>query len=183
MKKYFAIMAIAAFVAGLPLGMAMAQQTGQYGTSGMSQQGSQYGAQSGYAGQSSMSMGSAAAVQPPSSWGMDAFKGSKIIGARVNDNAGNKIGSIHDLFVDTNTGRVPFAVIDHNGKYSAVPINLFRMGSKDHDLVLNMDKNQVAQLPTFEKNNWPNPTDRTWSSSVYRYFAMRPYWEESSNVR
>jgi sporulation protein YlmC with PRC-barrel domain len=177
MKKYLVLLAIAAFMVSLPFGMAMAQQTGQPGTS----------SQPGVSGQGGPTtppgMGSAPAVQQPSSWGMDAFKASKVIGAHVDDASGNKIGSIHDLVIDTDSGRVPFAVLDHDGKLSAVPINLFKMGSKDETLILNMDKNQVAQIPTFAKGTWPNPRDRTYSSSIYRYFGMRPYWEESPTTR
>ncbi len=189
MKKLFATLALSAFMASMAFGAAMAQmsqsgttnQPGMTGQSGMSSQGMQ--GQTGMQGQQGMR--GQAGMQGremviPQDWGKDAFKGSKIIGATVNDAQGTKVGSVEDLMVDPSTGRAPFFVLDHDGKYSAVPIQYLRYSDKGQNFVLNMDKAQVAQLPTFDKKNWPNLTDRTWSSSIYRFYGMRPYWEESA---
>jgi sporulation protein YlmC with PRC-barrel domain len=188
MKKLFATLAISAFMVSMAFGTAMAQM-GQSGTAtqpGMSgQQGTtqdrnmsrEQRDQTGQTGQTGM-QGQTMTV--PQNWAKDANKGSKIIGSTVQDSAGNKIGSVHDLMVDTHSGRTPFFVLDHDGKYSAVPMQYLRYSDKDHNFIINMDKAQIAQLPTFDKNNWPSLSDRSWSSSVYRYYGMRPYWEEST---
>ena len=189
MKKLFATLAISAFMASMAFGTAMAQtsqpgttsQPGMSGQSGMERsQDRGMSNQQGMQGQTGM-QGQSMTV--PEKWAKDANKASKIIGATVKDSQGNKVGSIQDLMVDTHSGRTPFFVLDHDGKYSAVPMQYLRYGDKDHDFVINMDKAHVAQLPTFDKNNWPSLTDRSWSSSVYRYYGMRPYWEETTATR
>jgi len=113
------------------------------------------------------------------------FKGSDIIGAKVENRQGENLGEISDLSVDPKTGRVDFAVVSHGGvlgigdKYVAVPLNAFAVKTdkdgKFDRLVLNMSKDKLAKAPNFDKDRWP---DRPEVEKIYVYFGQTPYWSE-----
>ncbi|MDP2989060.1 MAG: PRC-barrel domain containing protein, partial [Kiritimatiellota bacterium] len=31
--------------------------------------------------------------------------------------------------------------------------------------------------PGFDKDDWPDFSDRAWGSSVHSHYGVRPYWE------
>ncbi len=64
-------------------------------------------------------------------------------------------------------------------KYTAVPFTAFSR-KDDKTLMLDISKERLAQAPTFDKNSWPDMTDRKWSEDVYRYYGQKPSWSESS---
>ncbi|HSR13203.1 MAG TPA: PRC-barrel domain-containing protein [Thermodesulfobacteriota bacterium] len=114
-------------------------------------------------------------------WGKDAFKGSKMIGATVVNEQG-KLGKIEDLMVDHRNGRIPFAVLSHDGKYSAVPINAFALSTKKDTYVLNISKERLAQAPVFDKDNWPDPAQLSENTEIYKFYGVAPYWEQSGKM-
>ncbi len=118
-----------------------------------------------------------------SGWRKDSFKASKMIGATIKDPQGNKIGKVEDLMIIPQSQRAPFAVVSHDRKYSAIPLSALKEGTEKETFILNITKEQLAQAPTFDKNNWPNPTDRTWSSSVYKFYGVTPQWQESGSAQ
>lgn len=193
MKKMFTTLGVMALTLGLSFGSLYAQTSGQYGTQSGSQD--QYGTQPQGYGQSQgmtredrmqqdrmqqqgrMNQQGQMMDQQLAGWQGDQFKASKFIGSSVYNTQGEKLGKVEDLMIDPHSTRVPFAVISHDGKYSAVPFNALQYGTQKDTFVLNMSKDRLTQAPTFDKNHWPNPDDRAWSSDVYRFYGMRPHWE------
>jgi sporulation protein YlmC with PRC-barrel domain len=115
-------------------------------------------------------------------------RGSKLIGADVENPQGQDLGDIKDVIIDGQTGRVAYVVIAFGGlmglgdKYFAVPFEALRAepGQKPGDrerYLLNVDTERMKNAPGFDQNNWPNMTDRTWGSQVYKYYELKPYWE------
>ncbi len=115
---------------------------------------------------------------------MEDQRASKWIGSKIENRQGENLGKVEDLVLDSK-GRVDFVIISHAGalglgeKYMAVPLKSF--SRKDgNTLVLDMSKEKMAQAPSFDKNNWPDMSNRQWSQNVYRYYGQKPSWSESS---
>jgi sporulation protein YlmC with PRC-barrel domain/Cu/Ag efflux protein CusF len=118
-----------------------------------------------------------------------AYRGSKLIGADVENAQGEDLGDIVDLVIDPQTGRTQYAVLSFGGflglgeKYFAIPWEALkrepgqRMGDAER-FVLNMDKERLKNAPGFDKNNWPNMADRSWAKTVYTFYDVTPYWEQ-----
>jgi sporulation protein YlmC with PRC-barrel domain len=115
-------------------------------------------------------------------------RGSKLIGADVENPQGQDLGDIKDVVIDGQTGRVAYVVIAFGGlmglgdKYFAVPFEALRAepGQKPGDrerYLLSMDKERMKNAPGFDQNNWPNMADRTWGATIYKYYELKPYWE------
>jgi sporulation protein YlmC with PRC-barrel domain/Cu/Ag efflux protein CusF len=128
----------------------------------------------------------AIAEQSPNTGSM--YRGSKLIGADVENRQGEDLGDIKDVVIDPQTGRVGYVVLAFGGflglgeKYFAVPFSALtpapgeRRGDQERFL-LNVDQERLKNAPGFERNNWPNMADRTWGERIYSYYGVSPYWE------
>jgi len=115
-------------------------------------------------------------------------RGSKVIGADVENSQGKDLGDIEDVVVDS-AGRIRYAVLGFGGflgmgeKYFAVPWEALKpvAGQKPADrekYILDMDQERLKNAPGFDKNNWPNMADRSWGEQIYAYYGVKPYWEQ-----
>jgi len=115
-------------------------------------------------------------------------RGSKLIGANVENPQGENLGDIKDVVFDSQ-GRVAYAVMAFGGflglgeKYFAVPWAALRpeAGQQPGDTeryVLNVDKERLKNAPGFDKNNWPNMADRSWAEQIHAFYGVPPYWEQ-----
>jgi sporulation protein YlmC with PRC-barrel domain len=129
----------------------------------------------------------AVAQQYPNTGSM--YRGSKLVGADVENRQGEDLGDIADVVIDPQTGRVAYAVLAFGGflglgeKYFAVPFSALtpavgeRPGDRER-YILNIDQERLKNAPGFERNNWPNMADRTWGERIYSYYGIPPYWEQ-----
>jgi len=110
------------------------------------------------------------------------YRGSKLIGADVENAQGENLGDIKDV-VFNSRGHIEYAVLAFGGfmgmgeKYFAVPWAALKPaagqkpGDRDH-YVLSMDKERLKNAPGFDKNNWPNMADRGWADQIYAFYGV-----------
>jgi sporulation protein YlmC with PRC-barrel domain len=117
-------------------------------------------------------------------------RGSKLIGADVENAQGEDLGQIEDIVVDRHDGRITYAVLSFGGflglgeKYFAIPWSaLTAKVGEEETLILNVDKEKLKNAPGFDKNHWPNMADRTWGQEIHTYYGTQPYWERSEALR
>jgi sporulation protein YlmC with PRC-barrel domain len=95
---------------------------------------------------------------------------SHILGALVENPQGDKLGKIHDVVLNFNNSQVSYCVlsVEHGlfarHKYIAVPLAAFQPSADGSRLVLNADKNRVAQAEGFDLNHWPSATNPLWGA-------------------
>jgi len=115
-------------------------------------------------------------------------RASQLIGRKVENAQGEKLGKIEDIVLDESDGSIAYAVLSFGGflgmgdKLFAIPFtSLEHKMDKDADddapLVLNVDKEVLKKAPGFDKDHWPNTADRTWGAEIHQYYNQRPYWE------
>jgi len=110
------------------------------------------------------------------------YRGSKLIGADVENTQGESLGDIKDV-VFNSRGQIEYAVLAFGGflkmgeKYFAVPWAALKPAAgqkpadRDH-YVLSMDKERLKNAPGFDKNNWPNMADRSWVEQIYAFYGV-----------
>lgn len=102
---------------------------------------------------------------------------STIDGDNVRNAQGEKLGEIKDLMIDLDTGKVSYAVLSFGGflglgdKLFAIPWEAFSLDADSEEFVLNVSKEKLKDAPGFDKNDWPNFSDRSWSENVYSYYG------------
>lgn len=108
---------------------------------------------------------------------------STLAGDKVVNGAGEDLGKVQDLMIDTPTGRVAYAVLSFGGflgmgdKLFAIPWDRLSLDEKNKRFVLNIDKAKLEKAPGFDKDNWPDMADPSWGSRIYSYYGSHPYWE------
>jgi sporulation protein YlmC with PRC-barrel domain len=114
------------------------------------------------------------------------FTAKNLIGARVNDSAGQKIGEIEDLLIDPNASRVQFAVVKlnsdlaHGKAFTPVPLPAFRpdmtrttAAGEPKQYVLTVDRSKLETASRFNVEHWPaDRTTVTWGPEVYSHYGM-----------
>ena len=112
----------------------------------------------------------------------NTLSASTLIGDRVVNRQGEDLGKIEDLMIDPEQGRVGYAVLSFGGflgmgdKLFAVPMQALKLSREDKWFVLDVDKERLKNAPGFDKDRWPDITDRGFGSTVYSYYNTQPYW-------
>jgi len=107
-----------------------------------------------------------------------------LIGDNVVSPDGEDLGSLKELMLDLDEGRVNYAVLSFGGflgmgnKLFAVPWEAFTINTDDHTLILNVEKERLENAPGFDKDNWPDKAKHQsgWLNDVYDYYGYTPYW-------
>jgi sporulation protein YlmC with PRC-barrel domain len=113
----------------------------------------------------------------------NTLSASTLIGDDVVNGAGETIGSVKEIMLDLESGRIAYTVISSGGflgmsdRLFAVPWNSMSLDAERHAFILDVDKERWEQAPGFDKDNWPDMSDRSWGASVHQYYGVEPYWD------
>jgi len=108
------------------------------------------------------------------------FEVSNLLGTRVRNPAGDRLGTITDFVIDS-TGRVVFGILarDFLSEYIAVPFSALSLKPEENVFVLNTTLDELKSAPAFSKKA---AVDNRWTEDVYRYFGQQPYWTEEGPI-
>ena len=107
----------------------------------------------------------------------------KVEGTAVRRSNGDKVGTIERVMIDKRSGKVAYAVMSFGGflgigdKLFAVPLPALSYRPTEDTFVLHVDKETLKRAPGFDKNHWPNMSDRAWGEEIYSHYGYSPYWE------
>ncbi len=110
-------------------------------------------------------------------------KASSIIGTDVVNPQGDSLGDIKEVVIDSQTGRVAYAVVSFGGflsmgeKLFAIPFSSFTYNAEENEYVLDVSKERLEAAPGFDADHWPSMHDEKWNREVYKYYGRSPYWE------
>jgi sporulation protein YlmC with PRC-barrel domain len=111
---------------------------------------------------------------------------STLAGDRVRNPAGEDLGSIDEIMLDLESGRVAYAVLSFGGflgignKLFAVPWSALRIDQGEHKFILDVEGGTLENAPGFDKDNWPDMSDPAFGAEVHRHYGEVPYWERST---
>jgi sporulation protein YlmC with PRC-barrel domain len=105
------------------------------------------------------------------------FRASKIKGLDVRNDANEDLGDVDEVVIDVTKGAVKYLVLSHGtlltggNKLFAVPLNAITLAhASDKSYILfNVSQDALKNAPGFDKNNWPNMGDPTWTRNVDTY--------------
>lgn len=112
-----------------------------------------------------------------------ALSATSLNGTDVVNQQGKDVGHIEDMMIDLDTGRVQYAVLSFGGilgigdKLFAVPFESFTIDTNNERFILDVDKDRLKDAPGFDKDNWPETSNREFQSTVYTFYDVDPYWE------
>jgi sporulation protein YlmC with PRC-barrel domain len=107
---------------------------------------------------------------------------STMMGDDVINTEGENLGSIKELMIDLEEGRIAYAVLSFGGflglgdKLFAIPWGAFALDTEREAFILNVDRDVLEDAPGFDEDNWPQTKDRDYVTEVYDYYDYEPYW-------
>lgn len=107
------------------------------------------------------------------------FQASKLIGLNVRNKDGEKLGTVNDLVLNIETGKIAYVALSVGGvlgvgdKLFAVPYGqmAFDHGKNEQFFVLDMAKEKLEAAPGFNKSDWPNFADPNWTNKIDTYYT------------
>jgi sporulation protein YlmC with PRC-barrel domain len=130
--------------------------------------------QSSQSGSSGSSSGSQSAGQK-----MKSVELSKLMKADVKTAQGEKLGKIHELVADPQTGEIQFAVIGVGGsagigeQLKPIPWKAISVQS-DRDCIAKIDKAKLESGPTLQKGRMSDLQNPDYVSRLYTFYGMEP---------
>lgn len=106
----------------------------------------------------------------------------KLMGSTVQNLQNERIGSVEDVLVDIESGRLLAVVVSSGGflgmgdDLSAVPPTALRRSSAAQVYQLDATKEQLTASPRFKRTEWPDFAQPAYSSTVYRAYRVEPYF-------
>ena len=79
----------------------------------------------------------------------------KVQGTDVFNNGGDRLGSVHDLMIDKQTGQVAYAIMSFGGflgvgdSYHPLPWSLLRYNTNLGGYVVEIDESQLEDAPSY----------------------------------
>ena len=107
---------------------------------------------------------------------------TSLIGDKVINRSGEELGSVKELMIDLDEGRVAYAVLSYGGlmgvgnKLFAIPWEALDLDTEQRAFILNADKEALENAPGFDKENWPDNAqyEAKWLLDVYEPYPTRP---------
>jgi len=102
------------------------------------------------------------------------IRGYSLLDRDFRSSDGEVAGSVEDFFVELNTGRIVFVIIQWGGflgigdKEFALPLSAFSW-SAENELVLNFTEEQLQNFPDLDED-WPDLMSTTWDDQVNAFW-------------
>jgi sporulation protein YlmC with PRC-barrel domain len=109
----------------------------------------------------------------------------EMLGSRIVDCDGMRIGELQDMMLDLRVGRVAYGVValDHAPDWSerlvAVPWNVMHIDGNG-DLRVNAHRDWIERAPSMQAELLPTLLDHEWAVFIHSYFGAKPYWEHNA---
>jgi len=108
--------------------------------------------------------------------------GSTLAGDHVRSPEGDDLGSIEEIMLDPERGRIAYAVLSFGGflgigdKLFAVPWSALRIDQGEHEFILDIDRETLEKAPGFDKHHWPDMAAPVFGRTVHNHYGRTPYW-------
>ena len=110
------------------------------------------------------------------------YRISRMVGRKVQNPAGEHLGTLEDIVIDLGESHVVAAVVSLANSSSvkqllvAVPLGALGFDPAEDKVILNVDRKTLRGAPSFRRDEWPELIDRAWAADLYSHYACAPYW-------
>lgn len=120
-------------------------------------------------------------------------RASALEGMSIWNAEGENVGTVSDLVIDGQTGRVRYAAVTYGGflgvgnKMFAVPFEAFKVLPNKHDrdeylLVLNVTQEQLEGAEGFDEEHWPNFADPEFTSQLDKRYGVQRNMDDRNQL-
>jgi len=112
----------------------------------------------------------------PHLMGADTLNGNDVYNTNDED-----LGDIKEIMLDVASGKIAYAVLSFGGvlglgeKLFAVPWKALKLDTENKRFILDVSKERLKNAPGFDKDDWPDMADTTWSDGVHNFYETEHY--------
>jgi uncharacterized protein YrrD len=112
-----------------------------------------------------------------------AVRAKKVLGTKVSDTAGNKIGQIEDVILDKQSNSILFAVVGFGGflgmaeKYHPIPWSSLDFDPVENTYVVSFTKEQLQAAPAGSIEELTRDDGMLFRDRAYDHYKAPRYWE------
>jgi sporulation protein YlmC with PRC-barrel domain len=112
-----------------------------------------------------------------------AVRAKKVLGTKVSDTAGNKIGQIEDVILDKQSNSILFAVVGFGGflgmaeKYHPIPWSSLDFDPEENAYVVSFTREQLEAAPAGSIEELTRDDGMLFRDRTYDYYKAPRYWE------
>ena len=112
-----------------------------------------------------------------------AIRAKKVLGTKVLDLSGNKIGSIEDIILDKQSNNIMFAVVGFGGflgmaeKYHPIPWSALDYDPAENGYVVSYTKEQLEAAPSGSIEELTRDDGMLFRDRTYDYYKAPRYWD------
>ena len=112
-----------------------------------------------------------------------AIRATKVLGTKIKDPSGNKIGSVEDIILDKESNAIMFAVVSFGGflgmseKYHPLPWSSLDYDDGEGSYVVNFTKEQLEAAPAGSVEELTRDDGMDYRDRTYDYYKAERYWE------
>lgn len=102
---------------------------------------------------------------------------STLNGNEVCNKKDERLGTVQDIMLDMDSGRIRYAVMSSGGflgmgdRLFAVPWGALKLDTHNKRFILDVDAERVKAAPGFDKDHWPDMADETWATDLHAYYG------------
>lgn len=112
-----------------------------------------------------------------------AIRAKKVLGTKVTDPSGNKIGTIEDIILDKRSNNILFAVVSFGGflgmgeKYHPIPWSALDYDPAEGSYGVSYTKEQLEAAPSGSVEELTRDDGLAFRDRTYDYYKAPRYWE------
>jgi sporulation protein YlmC with PRC-barrel domain len=112
-----------------------------------------------------------------------AIQASRVVGTKIEDASGQKIGKVEDLMLDKQANAILFAVVSFGGflgmgeKYHPLPWSSLDYDEGRKSYVVNFTKEQLEAAPAGSVEELTRNDGLDFRDRTYTYYKAPRYWE------
>jgi len=105
-----------------------------------------------------------------------------IRGTPVYNTDGEALGSVEDIMVDTETGRIVYALMSFGGflgigeRTHPLPWAVLKYDKERRGYVVPLTKAMLVDAPTYGRDEAPRFGERAYEESIHDYYKTNRYW-------
>lgn len=90
---------------------------------------------------------------------------------------GEDLGHLEEIMLHADSGDVAYAVVSFGGflgmgdKHFALPWEALNVDTREHRIVLDIDRKRLENAPGFHEYAWPSTPETGWMNDLHRHYG------------
>ncbi len=108
--------------------------------------------------------------------------GAKVAGTPVYNDTGERLGTVEDVMIDKESGRIAYAVLSFGGflgmgeRHHPLPWPALRYDTALAGYVVALDPSTLEGAPALADQSGAAWEDPVWGARIHDYYGVSPYW-------